>query len=121
MTNLRFGLTAAVAATLLCLAPCTVSEQNNSPDGANQGGAAVIHQQPGNDPMPHNNSASPLDQMRAAERNRRIAADSAKLVQLSAELKAELDKSPNQISVDALKKTTEIEKTAHDLKGWMSY
>ena len=36
-------------------------------------------------------------------------------------LKAQLDASHNQLSVDALKKATEIEKTAHDLKGWITY
>lgn len=121
MINQRFSFTAAVLAAFLCLAPAGLSQDNKSPDGANQAGAAIIHQQPGTDPMPQNNSTSAFDRMRAAERNRRIAADSARLLQLSAELKAEIDASHNQLSVDALKKATEIEKTAHDLKGWMTY
>ena len=116
----RFTLPVVLAA-LLCLAPATLSQDNNSSAGANQAGAAVIHQQPGSDPMPGAPPGSAFDQMRAAERNRRIAADSTKLLQLSIQLKTELDKSPNQISVDALRKTTEIEKTAHDLKSWMTY
>jgi hypothetical protein len=124
MTNHRFSLTAALLATLLCLAPASLSQQN-SPAGVNQGGAPAIHQPAGLDPVPqHGNpdsSASQIDQMRQAERARRIAADSAKLVQLSNELKAELDAAHNQLSVDALKKTTEIEKTAHDLKSWITY
>lgn len=124
-------LTAALASTLLCLAPSLLSQVDAHPNnsaangGVNQGGSAAIHQAAGLDPMPqHGNSdsaASQIDKMRQAERSRRIAADSAKLVQLSAELKAEIDASHNQLSVDALKKASEIEKTAHDLKGWINY
>jgi hypothetical protein len=121
VTRLPAGL--ALIATLLCVSPAL--NQQNSPAGVNQGGAPVIHQPVGLNPDPqHGNpdsSASQIDRMRQAERSRRIAADSAKLVQLSAELKAEIDASHDQLSVSAIKKATEIEKTAHDLKGWISY
>lgn len=118
-------LTLALA-TILLLSPSLLSQpQNNSPAGVNQGGSPAIHQPAGLNPNPeHGNpdsSASQIDRMRQAERNRRIAADTAKLVQLSTQLKAETDAANNQLSIDALKKATEIEKTAHDLKGWISY
>ncbi|HEY4010290.1 MAG TPA: hypothetical protein VGM11_09090 [Acidobacteriaceae bacterium] len=122
-----FRLTAVLllAAGLFCLSPSALGQNNNSPSGVNQGGSPVIHQQAGLNPDPQqgnpDSSASQIDQMRQAERTRRIAADTAKLVQLSSELKAEIDKSPNQLSVLALRKATEIEKTAHDLKGWITY
>ena len=122
-TPTRLPAAIALAASLLCLSASF--GQNNSPAGVNQGGAPAIHQAAGLDPIPqHGNpdsSASQIDQMRLAERNRHIAADTAKLVQLSTELKAETDASHNQLSVDALRKATEIEKTAHDLKGWINY
>jgi hypothetical protein len=64
--------------------------------------------------------AAKIEQMRQAERHKRVAADAAKLLQLSNELKLQIDQSPpDQLSMDAVKKAAEIEKTAHDLNGWM--
>lgn len=71
-------------------------------------------------PEKGNSSEAQIDQMRAAERQKRIAADTAKLVQLTNELKAQLDQTPaNQVSMDLVKKSAEIEKLAHDLNGWL--
>jgi len=110
---------------LLCLAPIGLAQNQNSGGGVNQNGPGYVHQQTGINPTPQHGTteaASQIDQMRQAERRRRVAADTAKLVQLSNDLKAELDKAPSdQLSVDALHKAAEIEKTAHDLKGWINY
>jgi hypothetical protein len=60
--------------------------------------------------------------MRQAEQRRRVLADTAKLVELSNQLKAAVDSSSkDQLSLDVLRKAAEIEKTAHDLKGWVKY
>src|ERR1700685_2278828 len=116
----RFLLPLALTSALF-LAPTVRSQVDAHPNnsgatgGVNQGGSPAIHQAAGLDPNPqHGNSdsaAAQIDQMRQAERTRRVAADTAKLVQLSAELKAEIDAAHNQLSVDALKKASEIEKT----------
>lgn len=93
--------------------------------GVNQGGAPYIHSQAGLNPVPEHGSsesASQIEQMRLAERQRRIAADTAQLAQLTNELKAQIDQAPkDQISVDMLRKAAEIEKLAHDLNGWLKY
>lgn len=91
--------------------------------GVNQGGPPSVHASPGLDPLPQHGTseaARKVDQMREAERSRRVAADTAKLVELSNQLKAEVDGTPHdQLSLSALRKAAEIEKIAHDLKGWL--
>jgi hypothetical protein len=52
-----------------------------------------------------------------AERKEQIAADSARLVKLATELKAEVDKSSKDtLSVSVIRKADEIEKLAHSVK-----
>jgi hypothetical protein len=52
-----------------------------------------------------------------AERRDQIAADSARLVKLASELKAEVDKSSKDtLSVSVIRKAEEIEKLAHSVK-----
>lgn len=113
-------LAGVLTGALLCVSP-TVAGQAA---GVNQAGPEYLHGQAGMQPMPQNGNAqggSQIEQMRRAERQRRVAADTAKLVQLSNELKAAVDQTPkDQLSLDAMKKATEIEKTAHDLKAWMA-
>jgi hypothetical protein len=107
------------ACGVFCASPAGIS-QNNSPAGVNQGGPPYLHSPAGLNPMPQQGgSNSQIDQMRAAERQKRIAADTAKLVQLTNELKTQLDQAPNQVSLDMVRKSAEIEKTAHDLSGWL--
>jgi hypothetical protein len=106
---------------VMCASPAGLS-QNNSPAGVNQGGAPYLHSQAGLNPMPQTGSSADaqMAQMRAAERQKRIAADTAKLIQLTNELKTQLDQAPNsQVSLDLVRKSAEIEKTAHDLNGWL--
>lgn len=104
---------------LLCL-PLAGTAQSA---GVNQAGPDYVHAPAEAGHLPqHGNpdsAAAKVDQMRQAERQRRIAADTAKLVELSHQLKAETDRAPNQLSIAALQTANEIEKTAHDLKGWL--
>jgi hypothetical protein len=52
-----------------------------------------------------------------AERREKIAADSARLMKLANELKAEVDKSSKDtLSVSVIRKAEEIEKLAHSVK-----
>jgi len=91
--------------------------------GVNQAGPEYLHAPAGMSSMPQQSgpqAASAVDQMRQAEQRRRILADTAKLVELSNQLKVEVDRSAkDQLSLEALRKASEIEKTAHDLKGWL--
>jgi len=108
-------------AFVLFAAPAALS-QSPSVGGVNQGGAPYLHSPAGLNPMPEKGSSADaqIEQMRAAERQKRIAADSAKLVQLTNELKAQLDQAPaNQVSMDLVRKSAEIEKLAHDLNSWL--
>lgn len=104
---------------LLC-APSMAAAQSG---GVNQGGEPYIHQPAGMDPLPEHGASDDavlIARMRHAERQRRIAADTAKLVALTNQLKAVMDQTPkDQISVVALEKTDEIEKVARDLKSWI--
>jgi hypothetical protein len=57
------------------------------------------------------------EKMRIVARQKRIVADSDKLLLLATDLKARIDKSgATTLSVDEIKKTEEIEKLAHSLK-----
>ena len=61
-----------------------------------------------------------LEHMREDERHKRLLADAAKLVELTNELKAEVDKaSKDELSVDVVRKAAEIEKLARDVKERM--
>lgn len=114
-------LSLCVSFGLLSLAPAGIGQSA----GANQGGPDYIHAPAGLDPMPQHSGpggTTTMDQMRQAERHRRVVADTARLQQLSNELKAEVDQAPaDQLSLDVMRKAAEIEKLAHDLKNWMKY
>ena len=117
VASLAMGITGA----MLGMSPLSVGQSA----GVNQGGPDYVHAPAGMNPMPQHGSSTPVsnvDQMRQAEQRRRIVADTAKLVELSNQLKAEIDQAPkDQLSLDVVRKAAEIEKTAHDLKGWMKY
>jgi hypothetical protein len=66
-------------------------------------------------PSPPNGGPNP--EAPEAERREQIAADSARLVKLATELKAEVDKSSKDtLSVSVIRKADEIEKLAHSVK-----
>ena len=72
-------------------------------------------------PVTNDDEAQREQALRAAQmRQEEIKRETQKLFELSAQLKEQMDKGNGQLlSVDALKKTEEIEKLAHKLKGKM--
>ena len=61
-----------------------------------------------------------LEHMREDDRHKRLLSDTAKLVELTNELKSEIDKSSkDELSLDVVRKAAEIEKLAHDVKERM--
>jgi hypothetical protein len=70
-------------------------------------------------------AAQALDQAKAAnelriQRQKQLVAESDKLLELSADLKKQIDNSaPDRLSVDSLKEAAEIEKLAHKLHQQM--
>lgn len=80
--------------------------------------------QPGMDteqPEPLSGSnAQKLEHMRQEDRRKHLLSDTEKLLQLSTELKSEVDKSSkDELSLDVVRKAAEIEKLAHDVKERM--
>lgn len=54
------------------------------------------------------------------DRHKRLEADAAKLISLSNELKADIDKAgKDELSMEVIRKAGEIEKLAHDVQGRM--
>lgn len=65
-------------------------------------------------------AASKMTHLREDERRKRLITDTAKLVALTNELKAEVDNtSRDELSLDVIRKATEIEKLAHDVRERM--
>ena len=71
------------------------------------------------DPMdPHR--AEQQEKLRNNDRQKRLVADTEKLLVLATDLKAQVDKSnKDTLSVDVIKKAEEIEKLAHSVKERM--
>jgi hypothetical protein len=71
------------------------------------------------DPMdPHRNEQQ--EKIRNNDRQKRLVADTDKLLALATDLKAQVDKSTKDtLSVDVIKKADEIEKLAHSVKERM--
>lgn len=112
-------LASVLTCGLFCMSPSGVGQTA----GVNQGGPDYLHAPAGSDPVRQqgtSEAAARVEQMRQAERHQRIVADTAKLQELSNQLKAEVDQAPkDQLSLDVIRKASEIEKLAHDLKQWM--
>ena len=65
-------------------------------------------------------NAQKLEHMRQEDRRKHLVSDTEKLLQLSTELKSEVDKaSKDELSLDVVRKAAEIEKLAHDVKERM--
>lgn len=65
-------------------------------------------------------TASKMTHLREDERRKRLVTDMAKLVALSNELKTEVDNTTrDELSLDVIRKATEIEKLAHDVRERM--
>jgi nitric oxide reductase activation protein len=74
------------------------------------------------DPMdPHRaERAEQQEKLRNNDRQKRLVADTEKLLALATDLKAQVDKSTKDtLSVDVIKKADEIEKLAHSVKERM--
>jgi hypothetical protein len=64
--------------------------------------------------------ADQQEKLRNNDRQRRLVADTEKLLVLATDLKAQVDKSTKDtLSVDVIKKAEEIEKLAHSVKERM--
>lgn len=71
------------------------------------------------DPFAAQNS-SKMEHMREDDRRKRLLADTARLVALSNELKTEVDNTTrDELSIEVIRKATEIEKLAHDVRERM--
>lgn len=65
-------------------------------------------------------SAQKLEHMRQDDRRKHLVSDTAKLLELSTELKSEVEKSSkDELSLEVVRKAAEIEKLAHDVKERM--
>ncbi len=79
----------------------------------------------GRDPTEPSNPFGPanaarMQKMREEERHKKLVADTARLVALTGELKAEVDKATkDELSLDVIRKAAEIEKLARDVKERM--
>ena len=78
-------------------------------------------QMPSTSPKPDDTERTEQqDKMRIAARQKRLVADTDKLLSLATDLKAQVDKStPGTLSVDMIKRADEIEKLAHGMKERM--
>jgi hypothetical protein len=71
------------------------------------------------DPM-ESHRADQQEKLRNNDRQKRLVADTEKLLALATDLKAQVDKSTKDtLSVDVIKKADEIEKLAHSVKERM--
>jgi type VI protein secretion system component VasF len=72
------------------------------------------------DPTMDPHRAEQQEKMRNNDRQKRLVADTDKLLALATDLKAQVDKSnKDTLSVDVIKKAEEIEKLAHSVKERM--
>lgn len=114
---------AAVVAPLFC----ALSAGAGQIDPGARGGVQNAPTRPsfGNEPLgPRDPAIAPnprkLEHMREDDRHKRLLSDTAKLVELTNELKNEVDKAnKDELSLDVVRKAAEIEKLAHDVKERM--
>ncbi|WP_158944285.1 hypothetical protein [Granulicella sp. S190] len=72
------------------------------------------------DPNADSHRLEQQEEVRSAERQKRLVADTDKLLALATDLKQQVDKTnKNILSVDVIKKAEEIEKLAHSVKERM--
>jgi hypothetical protein len=115
-------LACIVAIGLLCRC-AHAGQQTQSPgkDEASQSSEAV---QPALNQLAESRGIPPEDERPVAnltQREKRIAADKARLLKLATELKQEIDKAGSDtLSITVIRKATEIEKLARSLKQEMN-
>jgi hypothetical protein len=94
-------------------APQASTEQNNN---SNDNPSGNLNAQPGNQSAKQAPKLSPEDAIDA--RKRQIAEDSATLLKLADDLKAEVDKTNKDVlSLEVIRKADQIEKLAHDVQS----
>ena len=110
---------AVVGACALCLSSSPTGRGQVAPPS--QGSPNIGRPGLNTDPMgPPGPNPLRLEKMREEERRKRLIADTAKLVQLTNELKTEVDQaSKDELSLDVVRKAAEIEKLAKDVKDRM--
>ena len=109
-------------ATALLLAVSPVAARTRQADASQR--TPSVNRTPGlpsEEPSPFAGSTSlKLEHMREDERRKRLRSDTEKLLQLSTELKEQVDKAAkDELSLDVVRKAAEIEKLAHDVKEHM--
>jgi hypothetical protein len=79
-----------------------------------------VHQPADLDPTTDPRRLEQQEEVRSTERQKRLVADTDKLLALATDLKQQVDKTnKNILSVDVIKKADEIEKLAHSVKERM--
>jgi hypothetical protein len=92
--------------------------QSNRIPGVQQPKSGVIDPDEPDPMAPHREQQQA--QLRNADRQKRLVADTDKLLALATDLKQQVDKSTKDtLSVDVIKKADEIEKLAHSVKERM--
>ena len=119
--HLHLWMTGAGCCTLLGLAvlcsPTSLGQIEQRSNGLPQQHQPLAPEDP--NPMAATNAAR-LEHLREDERRKRLLSDTEKLVQLSTELKADVEKtSKDELSVEVVRKAAELEKLAHDVKERM--
>jgi hypothetical protein len=117
---------AVVGMVFLMVRPGTSSPGQMTQQSQQLPGQGTIPGPPGrNSASPDGNPLPPhveeqQAQARNSERQKRLVADTNKLLELATDLKAQVDKTnKDTLSVDVIKKADEIEKLAHSVKERM--
>ena len=124
---MRMVQMALVAAVLATSGSVSVSggQEFPQPPGTKTGQIPGLPQPGKNNPADPDASLDPhreerQAQLRNTDRQKRLVADTDKLLALATDLKAQVDKSTKDtLSVDVIKKADEIEKLAHAVKERM--
>jgi hypothetical protein len=114
---------ACVAILTLISSFAAVSQQQDQAAAAQMGTAQAATAQPATAPAPASTADSP-DAQKALKpqspQEKQLAEDTAKLLALANELKAEMDKSTKDtLSLSVIKKAEEVEKLAHKVRDEM--
>lgn len=126
----RIGLAKrrAIAGLVLACGLCAanVGGAQQSPTPSYNPNPAYNRPNLGSDPLDPKGPFGPgpnparMEKLRQEDRHKRILADTARLVELTNELKNEVDKaSKDELSLNVVRKAAEIEKLAHDVKERM--
>ena len=112
---------AALATAVLCaMGPAVAGARQVQQSPSNVGHSPIPGMGP-DEPEPLSGSnAQKLEHLRQDDRRKHLVSDTAKLLELSTELKSEVEKtSKDELSLDVVRKAAEIEKLAHDVKERM--